>query len=258
MKPESEPLQGRAKSWVQVAARFTCAALVLLVLALACGKREQRLRDVPVVFGDQPANDEPALVGSWRARKLHIASTGTITGRLDLELDEASLNFSSIYTDVLCFQVRAVYIYPTFGDMMSKPASEFIVVVASHSTAESAVFDLNERFDVPPLQIDIDGGMPLHQLQVRALWYRFYRNGYYHAKVGYPGELEDGWKGKRIIDRISSSLHGTLDTNVGGGPPDDQECLPSNVRGLQLAPATVPAYPQPSAPPVFTSPLDDK
>lgn len=57
--------------------------VVLLLLALGCAGEKSGLRDVPVVFGDTPANDANALVGTWRTKDFRITPSGTISGRLD-------------------------------------------------------------------------------------------------------------------------------------------------------------------------------
>ena len=227
--------------------------IFLMFLCSSCTTNGSNLESIPVIVGETPANDANALVGAWHAEDFRITSKGIIAGRLELELDQP-INFP-INVDVLCVQVQSHYIWPQYGDTMSKPAGEFIPVFASQSTDTSAIFDLQGSFDVPPLEIDIDGGMPLHTLQITLVWYRVNRvdeNGmsYYAAKVGNPINLEQSQRGNMLVDQGPVSLNGTLDTNVRGGLEYPQWLMES----LSLPIGTPTVYSSPLEPPTPTFP----
>jgi hypothetical protein len=216
------------------------------------------MKGVPVVIGETPASAANALVGSWHVEDFRITSKGIISGRFELELDRP-INLP-ISADVLCVQVTSQYIWPEYGDTMSKPAGEFIPVFASQSTDTSAIFDLQGSFDVPPSEIDIDGGMPLHKLQITLVWYRVNRVNEgggmtgYAVKVGYPVNLEQSHRGNMLMDQDPISLNGTLDSNVRGGLEYPQWL----VENLSLPIGTPTMYPSPLKPPkptFLTSPI---
>jgi len=235
------------------------AALVLVLLVVACGGNARApLREVPVVFGDTPAQNANALVGVWHTEDLRITSSGRISGRLELETDGPT--WWPVYKEVLFLQVWAVYIWPQYGDRTSRPAGEFIPVFASHSTETSATFDVNARFEVPEPQIDMDGGMLLYTLEITGVWYRVWSStSHFVAKLGYPVDPEGGWRGELLIDRSPTPLQGTLDINVRGQLPY-AEWLRTNVAAPTDVPRTdVPrtdlSAVNPATPPVFSSPL---
>ena len=245
---------------LRVRHRFPSLWVVFLIFLMflypSCTTNVPSLKNIPVVVGETPAHDANALVGVWRVKDFRVTSKGVISGCFELELDH-SIN-CPLCKDILFVQVWSYYIWPQYGDMMSKPAGEFMPVFASQSTDTSVAFDLQGTFEVPPIEIDVDEGMPLNHLQVTLVWYRVNtvrENGvsYFAAKVGKPGDLpEQSRRGNTIVDQNPVSLNGTLDTNVRGGLEYPQWLmknisLPTDTPATHLSPLEPPT-------PTFLSP----
>jgi hypothetical protein len=228
---------------------------VLILVLILCSCSNSGIKRIPVAIGETPATAANAIVGTWQAKNFTISSKGSVSGQIEINLSR-SITFPQ-YQDVLIIQATAYYVWPQYGDWMSKPAGEFIPVKASRSTDTSITFDIKGNFDVPALKIDTDGGMPLDYLQVTMVWYRLAQvseNGYggFPAKIGTPDNFGDRpWHGMPIVDQ-TVSLNGTVDTNVPGGL-DYHKWFAENIHFPANPPVT---YSSPLETPLpFSSPL---
>ena len=190
---------------------------IFVFIFLLCGsilfgcKKSISLKDIPVVLGEQPANDTPAIVGSWKLEDFQITSEGSVTGVMDFQTDHPRLTRED-FIDVLFIQVTSYYVWPDFGDWILKPAGNFIPIYATSSTENSATFIIDGIFEVPPLKIDIDGGMPLDYFNITFVWHRV---GGFLTKAGWPtNNFDTPGQGTLMIDQQNPSFNGIIDTNV--------------------------------------------
>jgi hypothetical protein len=173
---------------------------------------------IRVVIGETPANDANAILGTWRLENFMISSNGSLAGKCTVRLTHPGSDIPN-YQDFLLLQIWAFHIWPQHGDMTIRPAGKLIPVKASFSDATSAAFDIDGKFEIPPLMIDTDGGMPLDHIQVTMVWYRISRASqdglvYYRAKIGTPENLGDQpWRGIPLFDQ-TVSLSGTIDSHA--------------------------------------------
>lgn len=195
--------------------------LASVLILSSCSKVDtDKFKPIPVVVGDTPATSANALVGTWETSDFTIRSTGSISGQLKINLSRP-VRITN-YQDVLIIQVWANYIWPQTGDIRSTQAGEFIPIKSIQATDTSATFDIQGKFDLPPLKLDTDGGMPLHHFQIDLVWTRIFSisdkgGSYFQAKLGTPENIGDlPWKGVPIFDQ-TVALHGKIDTNVRGG-----------------------------------------
>ncbi len=202
-----------------------------------------KLELIPIVIGETPATAASANVGTWEAKDFTISSQGNISGNLEIILNRPVAY--SYYQDVLVIQVWAYYVWPQYGDTLLKPAGEFIPIRASKSTDTSSTFIIKGQFDIPPLMLEIDGGMPLQHFEVPMVWYRL-TQGYasYQAKIGSPENYKDWpWSGSPIFNQ-TLFLNGKIDTQVRGGL-DYSKWFAENIFMPTNIPNTPIAYPEP-------------
>ena len=221
--------------------RWLIILFTLVILGSGCASKDSEFERIPVILGEQPANDANAHVGTWNAEDFEITSKGEISGRFELKVSRP-IDYP-VYQDVLFVQIRSYYIWPIEGDWMIKSAGEFIPVFASHSADKSAIFELQGKFEVPAVEIDVDGGMPLDYLEVTMVWYRVIEvsetgMSSFGAKLGY---FEQNWKGTQLINRESNKLSGTLDTNVRGGLEYPQWLMKNMVLPNAVPPTVMPS-----------------
>jgi hypothetical protein len=171
------------------------------------------IQDVPIVVGEQPASDANAIVGTWSTSDLLLTATGDISGRITLTM-KRPVAFPT-YQDLLMVQVWATYVWPQFGDTTTQPAGDVIPVAATASSDTFVIFDLDGTFEVPGLELNIDGGMPLITLNVTMVWFRVTDRdesgyGWYGAKAGTAPQVGS------VVPQLGTtlSLTGTIDGNI--------------------------------------------
>ena len=112
---------------------------------------------------------------SWTSDDLQITTNGKVSGTFKVTCDGPMASYSQ-FKDILFFQVQGRYIWPQYGDIMYQPLSDVIPVMAEVSDEWSARFGVDTMFQIPPLMNDIDGGMPLKNLELTLTWVRVYKS----------------------------------------------------------------------------------
>lgn len=233
--------------------RAVSVALVLAFLALVPDQGQSGLKGVPVFFGDAPASSPP--LGSWQAQAFRITSSGSISGHFETQ-SVWPASFSA-YQDVLIVQVWSEYVWLHFGDIQARPAGQFVPIFASRSTETWAAFELDARFEVPPREVDEDGGMSLRDLHIVAIWYRVYTDLSCNSlELSYPGAAENGSQDPMIVDHPPARLQGTLGVSGFGESTRYYEWLRANLPPPAATPTTEPPFVSPLTPSLFTSPLE--
>jgi hypothetical protein len=223
---------------------------------------------IPVVIGETPSNAYNASLGTWHLENFTMSSQGHISGQLALTIDipyEIPKEFQDYhdFKDVLFIQVWAYYVWPQFGDMLSKPVGEFIPVRAYQSTDTLAAFNIDGGFTFPTLMLDADGGMPLHHFEVTMIAYRQSKVGWkgFLVKLNYPEIGGTPWRGSPMLNQ-TVSLDGTFDTQVRGDlnyndwiqanmplPTSTPASYPMPVETPTLLPSPTNPYPSPTSDP---------
>ena len=139
------------------------------------------LREVPIFVGEMTFNElnnsgfTQRYTVSWTSDDLQITTDGKVTGSFQV-VHEGPLAPYPHFKDILFFQVQGRYVCPHFGDILYQPLSDVIPLIAQVSDEHSAEFRLDASFQVPPLVNNIDGGMPLRNLELTLTWLRIYRS----------------------------------------------------------------------------------
>jgi hypothetical protein len=139
------------------------------------------LDEVPIFVGDMTFNElnnsgfTQQYVVAWSSQDLSITTNGKVSGTFVTTYEGPPVPYPE-FKDVLFFQVQARYIYPRYGDIAHQPFSEVIPIVSERSSEHSAKFVLNSTFQLPPLIKDIDGGLPLRNIELTLTWVRVYKS----------------------------------------------------------------------------------
>lgn len=139
------------------------------------------LSDIPIFVGEMTLNElnnsgfTQQYIVSWTSSDLRVTTGGRVSGSFQVTCDGPMASYSQ-FRDILFFQVQGRYIWPQYGDILHQPLSDVIPIIAHTSDENSAEFRVDTSFQIPPLVNDIDGGMPLKNLELTLTWVRVYRS----------------------------------------------------------------------------------
>lgn len=139
------------------------------------------LMEVPIFVGEMTFNElnnsgfTQQYVVSWTCDDLRITTDGKVTGSFRAIYDGPSIPYA-LFKDILFFQVQGRYVWPQYGDILHQPLSDVIPITAQVSDEKSAEFRIETSFQIPPLVNDVDGGMPLRNLELTLTWVRLYKS----------------------------------------------------------------------------------
>ncbi len=152
------------------------------------------LSDIPVFVGEMTLNElnnsgfTQQYIVSWTSNDLRITTDGRVSGSFQVTCDGPMASYSQ-FRDILFFQVQGRYIWPQYGDILHQPLSDVIPIIAQISDDHSAEFLVDTSFQIPPLVNDIDGGMPLKNLELTLTWVRVYRSEQNLYVQVFPGDV---------------------------------------------------------------------
>ncbi len=139
------------------------------------------LSEIPVFAGEMTFNElnnsgfTQQYIVSWTSDDLRITTDGKVSGTFQVTCNGPMASHSQ-FKDILFFQVQSRYIWPQYGDILHQPLSNVIPLIAEVSDERSARFRVDTTFQIPPLMNDIDGGMPLKNLELTLTWVRVYKS----------------------------------------------------------------------------------